>query len=91
MFIDGLDEYEGIDADVAELFGKSAASPNIKACVSSRPHVVFEDAFASCRGLRLQDLTYNDIQNYVAGKLGQNERMKALAISEPVHTPESHT
>lgn len=39
-------------------------------------------------GLRLQDLTHNDIQNYVTAKLGQNERMKALCISEPIHVPE---
>jgi hypothetical protein len=40
LFIDGLDEDEGLDADIAKLFSTAAASPNVKICASSRPHVV---------------------------------------------------
>ncbi|KAH7336601.1 hypothetical protein BKA65DRAFT_37229 [Rhexocercosporidium sp. MPI-PUGE-AT-0058] len=45
LFIDGLDEYEGSDLDIAKLFGDFAVSTHVKVCTSSRPHVAFEHAF----------------------------------------------
>ena len=35
LFIDGLDEYEGIEEDIAELFGKASMSDNVKICCST--------------------------------------------------------
>jgi hypothetical protein len=61
LFIDGLDEYEGNHGDLADIFLNLSASPNIKICVSSRPLLIFEDAFGNAPGLRLQDLTSPDI------------------------------
>ena len=82
LFIDGLDEYEGdrdgTFADIIALFKGMAASTNIKICVSSRPWLVFEDAFRLIPNLRLQDLTYNDIQRYVQDKLDEHPRMTQL-------------
>ena len=83
-FIDGLDEYEGDDADVAEIFGNASISQNVKICVSSRQHQVFEDAFAGRPGLRLQELTFPDIRRYIYDKLERHKRIQQLTIEEPV-------
>lgn len=86
LFIDGLDEYEGDPdggfADMIDLLGKISTSGNIKLCVSSRPWLVWEDAFESAPKLRLQDLTFEDIDKYVTDKLKMHARMKQLAASK---------
>lgn len=84
LFIDGLDEYEGNDEDIASLFGKTLMSHNVKICCSSRPHQVFADAFASRPGLRLQDLTIPDMKKYVHDRLERHSRMQQLFKDEPV-------
>jgi hypothetical protein len=81
-FIDGLDEYEGDHEEISELFRAAATSNHkIKICISSRPLLEFEDAFRSCPGLRLQDLTFRDINKYVSDKLANNPRYQKLAES----------
>lgn len=87
FFIDGLYEYEGSDAEVAELFSDLATCSNLKVCVSSRPLLVFEDAFDESPGLRLQDLTNGDIKIFVNDVLGQNKRYKVLSLEEPILAP----
>lgn len=57
-----------------------------KCCVSSRPHLPFQDAFQGCPGLCLEDLTYPDIERYVTDKLEMDKRMKRLALLEPTAT-----
>jgi len=64
FFIDGLDEYEGDQDSLAQFYKTLSTRPHIKLCVSSRPWLAFEDAFQQCPGLKLQDLTYNDIMRY---------------------------
>jgi hypothetical protein len=86
LFIDGLDEYIGDPMDTVNLF-KLTISTNLKICLSSRPWVVFEDAFESCPKLKLQDLTLPDIQLYVNDTLAKDERMKKLCDLEPVEAP----
>lgn len=82
LFIDGLDEFEG---DLEEMIGlfKSLASQRVKICLSSRPWVVFEEAFHHIPSLKLQDLTYNDIKLYVEQTLGRHPRMELLFLREP--------
>ncbi|KAF2198163.1 hypothetical protein GQ43DRAFT_483523 [Delitschia confertaspora ATCC 74209] len=81
LFIDALDEYEGDHNEVAELFTGIIASPSVKACLSSRPFGVFEQAFSKCPRLRLQDLTYDDITVYVREKLqGGNDILNASLL-----------
>jgi hypothetical protein len=81
-FIDGLDEYEGDHEEISELFRAAARSnPNVKICISSRPLLAFEDAFRTCPGLRLQDLTLRDINEYVSDKLANHPRYRKLAES----------
>ncbi|CZR53594.1 related to small s protein [Phialocephala subalpina] len=83
LFIDGLDEYDGLEVDIAKLFKGVILSPCVKVCVSSRPHVPFEDAFADYPSLRLQTLTRPDIDQYIQDRLVYNELMEPLKIQEP--------
>jgi hypothetical protein len=75
LFIDGLDEYSGDHIDIIHLF-ESIQSPDVKLCLSSRPLVDFHDAFHNRPKLKLQDLTFNDVQIYVDDKLAENKMMK---------------
>jgi hypothetical protein len=85
FFIDGLDEYDGDHAELARLFRDIADrhNSNIKFCVSSRPWLVFEDAFQDVPSLQLQDLTRSDIERYVNDKFASNRRWRDLAEQEP--------
>jgi hypothetical protein len=82
LFIDGLDEYEGDkDGTYAEIISFLVGlvrSPNIKICLSSRPWLVFEDAFRHSLSLKLQDLTFKDITRYVDDKINGHARMREL-------------
>ena len=83
LFIDGLDEYEGLEVDIAKVFKGIILSPSVKVCVSSRPHVPFEDAFAGYPTVRVQDLTDWDIQLYIQDRLVHDEGMQSLRLREP--------
>jgi hypothetical protein len=74
FFVDGLDEYEGDNEKIIHLLQDLAASPSIKICVSSRPWNAFLDAFDNnkCK-LVLEDLTKNDMREYVQNMLAENE------------------
>ena len=75
FFIDGLDEYDGDPRDLIDLIQGFAKSDDIKWCLSSRPWNVFGVAFSSgtCPGLRLEDLTSNDIRRYVRDEVENNK------------------
>jgi hypothetical protein len=88
LFIDGLDEFEGDHELVVKLFQKVSTLPDVKVCLSSRPWLVFEEAFIAGPGLRLQDLTYVDIRTYVRDSLEENQKMQHLAMSDPKHAVE---
>jgi len=83
IFIDGLDEYGGDCDEIVEYFLALSQEPGIKMCLSSRPLVVFEEAFADVPGLKLQNLTYQDISQYVEDKLGNHRHMARLALKNP--------
>jgi hypothetical protein len=84
LFIDGLDEYEGDSEAVLGLFDRLSRSSHIKVCLSSRPWLVFEESLGHHPGLRLQDLTYNDIRTFVQDKLDANPKMLQLIKSNPL-------
>ncbi|KAI9679714.1 MAG: hypothetical protein M1822_007320 [Bathelium mastoideum] len=69
FLVDGLDEFDGDHAEIANLFSHCATFPNVKMCISSRPLMAFEYEFSGCKGLQLQDLTIKDINIYVSEKL----------------------
>jgi hypothetical protein len=87
LFIDGLDEYDGDHSTIAQLFVQIAESPNVKVCLSSRPLLEFDDCFSSFPGLRLQDLTVEDIRKYVNDNLKSSQRYQALSLQEPIEAP----
>lgn len=83
FFIDGLDEYDGDHEEMADYFQRlSSAHGHVKFCVSSRPWVVFDDAFEGVPSLRLQDLTFADIKSYVFDKLENHRRMQKLVEAD---------
>jgi hypothetical protein len=84
LFVDGLDEYDGDPETLIEIFLRISGSPHLKVCVSSRQWLIFEEAFEKYPGLRLQDLTRNDIRCYVIDTLLRNRRMERLQQSNPV-------
>jgi hypothetical protein len=84
FFIDGLDEYEGEPGDIAEfVYELAELSPYAKFCVSGRPLSVFQSVFLKVPGLKLQDLTQDDIKNYVNQKLGSDRHMQWLLQKNP--------
>jgi hypothetical protein len=82
FLIDGLDEFAGEPRKIAR-FVLSAARPNVKLCVASRPWLPFEDAFKQRPSLLLERLTWNDITLYVTERLQTNEHYKRLKDYEP--------
>ena len=79
LVIDGIDEFEGDEesqASLVSLIEDSASHPGVKVLISSRPEPYLLDAFGTYQGLRLQDLTKQDIRTYVEGKLLGETRMR---------------
>jgi hypothetical protein len=88
FLVDGLDEFDGDHEEIGRFFKEITSSGGVKVCLSSRPWVVFEDVFHDCPKLRLQNLTFRDIERYVSDKLRQNEAFRRLAIIHPDEAPE---
>jgi len=82
IFIDGLDEFEGNSHTLISLIQSCVSSP-IKVCVSSRPWNEFEDAFGECPRLQMQDLTHQDISNYVSSKFEADVQFQSLQRRQP--------
>jgi hypothetical protein len=68
IFIDGLDEFDGEHGELVAFIEDLSLSPNTMLCVSSRPWLVFEDAFKRGPSLMVQDLTYPDIIHFIRSK-----------------------
>ncbi|KAF5672276.1 P-loop containing protein [Fusarium heterosporum] len=82
LFFDGMDEYGGRHQDLVSLIQQLERLPKIKICASSRPWLVFEDAFKVGASLMLQDLTFSDILRFVNDKLASNDRFAQLRNRE---------
>ncbi|KAI8628803.1 hypothetical protein F5Y19DRAFT_97016 [Xylariaceae sp. FL1651] len=65
MFIDGLDEFDGVHQKLIDFVQLFHSQPAAKICVSSRPWNIFVDAFTCNPSLRMQDLTSSDIRLFV--------------------------
>jgi len=80
FFIDGLDELEGNQEELVDMLHSivESSTKDFKACVSSRPWKIFEQAFANIPQLKLQDLTRNDIWRYVNDSLNDNEKVRRV-------------
>jgi hypothetical protein len=80
IFVDGLDEYTGDHWDIAKELVIWSQNPNIKICVSCRPHNEFEHHFGQnlLRQLRLHQLTRSDMIGLIRDKLFDDERSYTL-------------
>ncbi|KXH68832.1 hypothetical protein CSAL01_00100 [Colletotrichum salicis] len=90
FFIDGLDEYtdrakryDNTFEDLLQILKDFASSPSLKICASRRPWdaflAAFMDAFrAQPWQLRMEDLTRDDIRNYITDTLCNNNDFTAL-------------
>ncbi|KAI1171279.1 hypothetical protein F4777DRAFT_66379 [Nemania sp. FL0916] len=83
VFIDGIDEYDGDHLELCQILKNFACSPSIKCCLSSRPWNVFEDAFGTSSGprLNLHLLTYKDIFMYTRSRLTEHPRWRTAYFS----------
>ena len=88
FFIDGLDEFDGDHTNLLRLVKDISLSSNIKTCVSSRPWVLFEDAFMHKPSLMLQDLTYPDIRNFIDSAFNNKPEFVELKKREPKYASE---
>lgn len=78
FFVDGLDEFDGDPTILINLFKEVVSTSNVKVCLSSRPWLVFEDAFQHNSNMMLQDLTYPDIWSFISSELGPNKQFLVL-------------
>ncbi|KAL6912696.1 hypothetical protein FSST1_010456 [Fusarium sambucinum] len=83
FLIDGIDEYEGNDFEVAEFISKLGEFANVKVLVSGRPHPAFFRAFKQSPQMDLPDLTERDIVSYVGDTVASNPNMKELSEMDP--------
>lgn len=82
MFVDGLDEFDGDLGELIHLFKTAVVHESVKACLASRPWVVFEEAFQRTPSLLLQDLTYHDIVDYITAEFNANSGFVAMKKRE---------
>ncbi|KAI0142817.1 hypothetical protein GGR57DRAFT_508537 [Xylariaceae sp. FL1272] len=68
FLIDGIDEYDGDYTDLIHLIQLSSSS-HVKLLISSRPITACIEASSSLPGLRLHDLTREDMHNYASDLL----------------------
>ncbi|KAH7202546.1 prion-inhibition and propagation-domain-containing protein [Fusarium oxysporum] len=86
FLIDGIDEYEGKDLDIARFISELESFPNVKILVSSRPHPAFFTAFSQRPMMRLQDLTKHDVATYVDDTVASHPYMVTLSKLPPLET-----
>jgi hypothetical protein len=61
----------------------SLVSQHAKFCLSSRPWPIFQDIYRETPGLKVQDMTYDDIKLYVADNLERNRNTQDLLDEDP--------
>lgn len=83
LFVDGLDEFEGDHEHLIGLFKHAISFPNVKAALSSRPWLVFEQAFAHRPSLLLEHMTFPDILHFVDSQFNADAGFVRLKRREP--------
>jgi hypothetical protein len=87
LLIDGLDEFDGDHQSLVDLLSRLTRTGNIKILASSRPWLVFQDAFHDCPRLTLQDLNLEDIKLFTYDSLYNHRRFARLLALEPERAP----
>lgn len=83
FFIDGLDEYDGDPTDIVQYFKDlSLCSKRAKFCLSRRPWPDFLEIYREALGLKVQDMTRDDIRLYIIDKLEKNRHMQQLLAED---------
>lgn len=82
LFIDGLDEFAGDQSSLIDLLRSITDGQHVKICLSSRPYIIFEDAFSSSCALKLQDLTRSDIERYTLDKIHSLPKIQLLSLRD---------
>lgn len=84
FFIDGLDEFDSNYEVLIDTVEKLIlCGDNVKALVASRPWNIFQNAFGQEANLRLEDLTYDDIKNFVHDRFNADEGFESLRKRKP--------
>lgn len=83
LFVDGLDEYQGDQAEMVKLFTEITSDPRIKAVVSSRPESLFEASFKHLPMMQMENLTNQDMVTYVKGKLETHTNIHLITNRNP--------
>lgn len=83
LLIDGVDEYSGDVFEFCKSLTRWSSNKSVKILLSSRPIPTCCHIFAGCPNLRMQDLTYRDIQNYVDEELMRDELLLEFDRQEP--------
>jgi hypothetical protein len=89
ILIDGLDEFQGDHAEMLKLLDllvqvskpEDTQKVRFSVCIASRDWNIFRDTLHHYPQLRMQDLTFSDIQLYVTDTLSANPRMVELKES----------
>ncbi|KAM7192055.1 hypothetical protein V8F20_009031 [Naviculisporaceae sp. PSN 640] len=84
LLVDGLDEFDGDHERLVSLLKNLQQDYSVKICVSSRPWVVFSDAFRQNPSLRMEDLTKPDITKYIKDRFTQCIALQELEAFNPV-------
>ncbi|MCJ1344280.1 hypothetical protein MMC31_002483 [Peltigera leucophlebia] len=87
FIIDGLDEFDGHHPNLINLLFSMTRTSNMKVLASSRPWLVYQDAFENSPKLILQDLTHDDIQVFAHESLYNHSRFDRLLSLEPDRAP----
>jgi hypothetical protein len=85
--VDGLDEFDGSHQTLIDMLSSMTRTSNIKILASSRPWLVFQDAFENSPKLVLQDLTHDDIKVFPHNSLYNHSRFDRLLSLEPDRAP----
>lgn len=87
FFIDGLDEYDGDHMEIIEIMNSFTSSSAIKVCFSSRPWIVFENAFWENDGrrIKLHNLINADITRFVTERLAEGPSFQRLMHKSGQH------
>ncbi|KAK4149730.1 hypothetical protein C8A00DRAFT_37680 [Chaetomidium leptoderma] len=84
FLIDGLDKYHGDEEELVDILSFFSDTLGIKLCVSSRPRLVLDEAFAAQREhLVISDFTKNDMKTFVRTRLQVNPKFRKLQASRP--------
>jgi hypothetical protein len=84
FFIDGLDEFNGSHEDLISMVKNLIGDyGHVKVCVASRPWNIFQAAFGQKANLRLEDLTFDDIKNFVQSKFYADTEFEKLRRRYP--------